>query len=144
MKRRRWIAAPAMLPVVSLAALSLGSCSVPELGLRDGRLLPCPSSPNCVSSLATGEQRVAPFPVRTEPAAAMAELIDAVEGGHDHDAEPVVHVGRYTGLEIDMSSFGRNREINPNSSFSVVSIGANSWFAEEKIPRRRRLSWMSA
>ena len=52
-------------------------------------------------------------------AAAMAELIDAVEGGHDHDAEPVVHVGRYTGLEIDMSSFGRNREINPNSSFSV-------------------------
>lgn len=52
-------------------------------------------------------------------AAAMAELIDAVEDGHDHDAEPVVHVGRYTGLEIDMSSFGRNREINPNSSFSV-------------------------
>ena len=52
-------------------------------------------------------------------AAAMAELIDAVESGHDHDAEPVVHVGRYTGLEIDMSSFSRNRAINPNSSFSV-------------------------
>lgn len=52
-------------------------------------------------------------------AAAMAELIDAVESGHDHDAEPVVHVGRYTGLGIDMSSFSRNRAINPDSSFSV-------------------------
>ena len=52
-------------------------------------------------------------------AAAMAELIDAVESGQDHDTDPVIHVGRYTGLEIDMSSFGRNRAINPNSSFSV-------------------------
>ncbi|MCP3993408.1 MAG: FAD-binding oxidoreductase, partial [Actinomycetia bacterium] len=49
----------------------------------------------------------------------MGELIDAVEGGHDHDAEPVVVRGRYTGLEIDLGSFSRNRAINPDSSFSV-------------------------
>ena len=49
----------------------------------------------------------------------MAELIEAVEGGHDHDADPVMVTGVYTGLEMDMGFYRRNREINPNSSFSV-------------------------
>ncbi len=49
----------------------------------------------------------------------MAELITAVEAGHDHDARPLKVPGRYTGLEIDLGSFSRNREINPDSSFSV-------------------------
>ncbi len=52
-------------------------------------------------------------------AACMAELIDAVESGHDHDADPITVTGRYTGLAINMGAFSRNREINPNSSFSV-------------------------
>lgn len=51
--------------------------------------------------------------------ACMAQLVEAVEGGHDHDSDPLVVAGRYTGLEINMGSFSRNREINPNSSFSV-------------------------
>ena len=49
----------------------------------------------------------------------MAELIEAVESGHDHDADPLVVEGRYTGLPIDMATFSRNREVNPNSSMSV-------------------------
>jgi sarcosine oxidase subunit beta len=51
--------------------------------------------------------------------ACMAELIDAVESGHDHDRDPVVVTGRYTGVRLDLGSFARNREVNPNSSFSV-------------------------
>ncbi len=49
----------------------------------------------------------------------MAELVEAVEGGHDHDADPLSVPGRYTGLELNLGSFSRNREINRNSSFSV-------------------------
>ena len=49
----------------------------------------------------------------------MAELIEAVENGHDHDADPVKVTGVYTGLVMDMGFYRRNREINPNSSFSV-------------------------
>ncbi|MEM7340120.1 MAG: FAD-dependent oxidoreductase [Actinomycetota bacterium] len=49
----------------------------------------------------------------------MAELITAVEAGHDHDADPLVVTGRYTGLALNLGSFSRNRAINPNSSFSV-------------------------
>ncbi|MFQ5610980.1 MAG: NAD(P)/FAD-dependent oxidoreductase, partial [Anaerolineae bacterium] len=49
----------------------------------------------------------------------MAELIDACEGGHDHDHDPVQVQGRYTGLTLNAGAFSRLREINQDSSFSV-------------------------
>ena len=49
----------------------------------------------------------------------MAELIDACEKGRDHDTDPVTVKTIYTGLELNMGFYSRNREINPNSSFSV-------------------------
>ena len=49
----------------------------------------------------------------------MSELIDACEKGHNHDADPVKVKTVYTGLELNMGFYSRNRKINPNSSFSV-------------------------
>ena len=49
----------------------------------------------------------------------MAELIDKVEHGHDHDNDPVKVKCVYTGLELDAGFYSRLREINPDSSFSV-------------------------
>jgi sarcosine oxidase subunit beta len=49
----------------------------------------------------------------------LAELIDRCEHGHDHDREPVVVRQRYTGLDLDLGFFSRNREINTQSSFTV-------------------------
>ena len=49
----------------------------------------------------------------------MAELIDACEKGRDHDTDPLTVKAIYTGLELNMGFYSRNREINPNSSFSV-------------------------
>ena len=49
----------------------------------------------------------------------MAELIDKVENGQDHDNDPVKYNAVYTGLELDIGFYSRNREINPESSFSV-------------------------
>ncbi len=50
----------------------------------------------------------------------MTELISRVEAGHDHDADPVQIAQRYTGLELDMAAYSRNRQINRDSSFSVL------------------------
>ena len=50
----------------------------------------------------------------------MAELILACEAGHDHDREPLKHIGRYTGFEIDLGFFSRLRPVNRESSFSVL------------------------
>ncbi len=50
----------------------------------------------------------------------MAELIDRVEHGHDHDADPVkVRCAYNDEIVLDAGFYSRLREINPNSSFSV-------------------------
>ncbi len=50
----------------------------------------------------------------------MAELIEKVEAGHDHDSDPVNFVMQHTGRECNLGFFSRLREINPDSSFSVI------------------------
>ncbi|MDP6786905.1 MAG: FAD-dependent oxidoreductase [Rhodospirillales bacterium] len=52
--------------------------------------------------------------------AMMAELIERCEQGLDHDAEPLQFTMKYTGLTINAGFYSRLREINPDSSFSVV------------------------
>jgi sarcosine oxidase subunit beta len=49
----------------------------------------------------------------------VAELIDACEKGLDHDKEPFQFTLRHIKRPIDVGFFSRNREINPDSSFSV-------------------------
>lgn len=45
----------------------------------------------------------------------MAELITAVEDGLDHDRDPLVIKGRYTGLPIEVGFFSRNRDPSATS-----------------------------
>jgi len=49
----------------------------------------------------------------------MAELIEAVENGRDHDKDPVHITTRYKGYDLNVGFYSRLREINPESSFSV-------------------------
>lgn len=49
----------------------------------------------------------------------MADLIEAVEAGHDHDTDPLHTVGKFSGRPIDLGAFSRNRTINEDSSMSV-------------------------
>ena len=50
----------------------------------------------------------------------MATLVDKCENGHDHDSKPIIVKGRYTGLELDMGFYSRLREVNTESSLSVL------------------------
>jgi sarcosine oxidase subunit beta len=50
----------------------------------------------------------------------MAEMIDAGENGNDQDSNPVQVKMPYTGLVLNSGFYSRRREINPNSSFSVL------------------------
>ncbi len=50
----------------------------------------------------------------------MTALIEACESGHDHDKDPVLFKLDNIGQEISLGFFSRNREINMNSSFSVL------------------------
>jgi sarcosine oxidase subunit beta len=52
--------------------------------------------------------------------ALMAALIDACEKGLDHDADPFQFYMKYTRRNLNVGFFSRNREINKDSSFSVI------------------------
>jgi sarcosine oxidase subunit beta len=59
---------------------------------------------------------------KTAPVAGLlvAELIDRVEHGHDHEAEPVQVTCPYTGVVLDSGFYSRRREVVATSSFSVM------------------------
>ncbi|MEQ8356090.1 MAG: FAD-dependent oxidoreductase [Kiloniellaceae bacterium] len=50
----------------------------------------------------------------------MAALIDYVEGGGDQDGAPLAFRLKHLERRIDSATFSRRREINPDSSFSVL------------------------
>ena len=52
--------------------------------------------------------------------AMMAALIDYCEGGTDHDAEPLQFHLKHIDRSIDVGFYSRRREINADSSFSVL------------------------
>lgn len=77
--------------LAAAAGLSLGGCGMglfagkppTNLGAKDGRLAPCPSSPNCVSSQADPADRthaIAPLALEGDPARAWHALRDLVAG----------------------------------------------------------------
>jgi sarcosine oxidase subunit beta len=52
--------------------------------------------------------------------AMMALLIQKVEAGHDHDKDPIQYPLKYIDRSLNIGFFSRLREINPDSSFSVI------------------------
>lgn len=63
------------LPVIGLACLSYFSRKPEHLGVVNGRLADCPTSPNCVCSQASDpEHRIEPFRFEGPPTEALARL----------------------------------------------------------------------
>lgn len=50
----------------------------------------------------------------------MADLITKVEGGQDHDSNPVIYSCERTHLSINMATFSRKRPRNERSSGTVM------------------------
>lgn len=68
-----------LLPILVLATYSLSSRRPTNLGVTEGRLAPCPSSPNCVCTQAADEQhRMQPLPLTGTPDDAMERIKAAV------------------------------------------------------------------
>jgi len=72
-------------PIIGGLALTLSACSggspPVDPGISNGRLPPCPTSPNCVSSQAdAADQRVEPLRYQGEAAAAQAKLLTVLNG----------------------------------------------------------------
>ncbi|MGL5058778.1 MAG: DUF1499 domain-containing protein [Microcoleus sp.] len=82
-----------LIALLAIAALSIATFLVipgektmfagkrpTNLGVREGQLAPCPNSPNCVSSFSQDvAHKIEPLAYNSEPAAAMANLKEAIE-----------------------------------------------------------------
>jgi uncharacterized protein (DUF1499 family) len=63
-----------------LLLLRLSASRPPDLGIRDGRLAPCPASPNCVSTQAEDRDHwIAPLTCHGDPAAVIDALCEIIE-----------------------------------------------------------------
>lgn len=73
-----------LFSAVGLAALGLAACSgkpPPNLGIRDGKLSPCPDKPNCVSSQATEQsQFIEPLVFSVPASVAQVALLETLSG----------------------------------------------------------------
>ncbi|MFP4356270.1 MAG: DUF1499 domain-containing protein [Phycisphaerae bacterium] len=98
------VAAVLVLVVASLAYLSLTARRPADLGLHDGRLRPCPSSPNCVSSQAKDDsRRVEPLGFEGSGEQAWRRLRQVLEGMDR--VEIITDTGRYLHAEFTMPLF---------------------------------------
>ena len=81
MERRSLLVSIGVLVALIPASLAIGACASAGRdvagGVVDGRLVPCPDSPNCVcSETADGDAAIAPLAFPGEPEAALASLVE--------------------------------------------------------------------
>ena len=96
------LATPAMAAL--LGTLLAGSPPA-SLGVRDGRLAPCPAKPNCVSSQADDEgHRIGSLGFNGDPAAALQRLADVIAA--QPGATLVTRRGEYLHAEFASALMG--------------------------------------
>ncbi len=75
-----------------------------DLGISDGRLAPCPSSPNCVSSYADDDHAVSPWPYKGSAEAAQKKLVNVLEA--TDNATIIANDAGYIRAEFESSLMG--------------------------------------
>ncbi len=112
-----------------------------NLGVRDGRLTDCPSSPNCVSSQAADEgHRIAPLVFNDDPAAAFVRLKQTLDRRADttiiEERHGYLRVLFRTTLFVDDGEFlmddkQRLIEVRSASRLGYSDLGKNRCRLEE-------------
>lgn len=108
-----------------------------DIGVTNGRLAPCPSSPNCVSSEAADRTHaVAPFDLATEPDLAWSGARQAVlelprteivvdEPGYLHAECRSALMGFVDDLELQLRSGASRIEVRSASRLGYGDLGVN-------------------
>ena len=142
--RRRVLRVGALL--AASAAFACAGTRPTDLGLTQGALKPCPSSPNCVSSGAEDEgHKVAPLALRAPAAAAWAEARTAVlalprtvivseREGYLHAESTSALMGYVDDLELALSASGDCIEVRSASRIGYGDGGVN----RERVEALRR------
>ena len=125
--------------VLAVGASLLAGCAgdIPKnLGVRDGRLVACPASPNCVASQAGDEgHRIAPLQYAGDPDAAFARLKELL--GKRSDTRIVEEKGGYLRVEFHTVLFVDDGEFQLDRERSVIQVRSASRLGHSDLGKNR-------
>ena len=125
--------------VMMIGLLGLIGCAgePPEnLGVKDGRLTPCPSSPNCVSSQAVDERhRIAPLTFSGEPQTAFERLKLVI--AQRNDATVIEEKSDYLRLELRTTLFVDDGEFFLDPANRVIHVRSASRLGYSDLGKNR-------
>lgn len=131
---------PAMMVMITLASGLLAACAGERplnLGVREGRLAPCPSSPNCISSQAgDAKHHIPPLAFSGEPDAAFDRLVQLVKSRRD--ARIVEISGFYLRVELHTTWFVDDAEFLLDPSRSLIEVRSASRVGYSDLGKNRR------
>ncbi|MBI1194923.1 MAG: DUF1499 domain-containing protein [Gammaproteobacteria bacterium] len=142
-----WLATVPVILVLLIAVTALAPKGSAHVGLQDGRLRPCPDSPNCVCSEAGEKQvgKIAPLSFVGSPDAAWekAKTVIASAGGEIHDDENGYLWATFTtrwirfvdDIELRMDAGRRVIHVRSASRVGYSDLGMN----RQRVERLRRM-----
>lgn len=114
--------------IMTIGLLGMAGCAGERphnLGLQDGLLLACPSSPNCVSSQADdGKHRIEPLTFNGDPDAAFARLKQVL--GRRADTTIIEEKAEYLRVELRTTLFVDDGEFVLDRTRSVIQVRSAS------------------
>lgn len=119
--------------------LSCSGTRPTNLGVSNGQLAPCPSTPNCVSSDASdADHRVESFPLGASPDGAWRDLLDAVKGLPRTTV--VTETADYIHVECASAVFGfvDDLELHRRTSEGVVAVRSAARLGRSDMGVNRR------
>lgn len=124
---------------MTLLAVILAACAgerPKNLGVKDGALATCPSSPNCVSSFAADEgHRIPPFSFMDEPAVAFARLTQMIR--QRNDATIIEERGDYLRVELRTTLFVDDAEFLLDGEKKVIHLRSASRLGYSDLGKNR-------
>ncbi|MDX9841999.1 MAG: DUF1499 domain-containing protein [Desulfobulbus sp.] len=130
---------PTRITALALGLLGLFGCAgerPDNLGAQDGLLVPCPRSPNCVSSQATDERHhIAPLTFADEPDTAWARLRAVLTGRVD--AALIEDQPGYLRLELRTTLFVDDAEFLLDPANRVIHVRSASRLGYSDLGKNR-------
>jgi uncharacterized protein (DUF1499 family) len=112
----------------------------PNLGVKDGKLAPCPNSPNCVVSQGAqdGEHAIAPLTYTTDTAAALATLRSVVESQPRTEIIEATDDYLYAEFTSQFMGFVDDVEFFLDPAESVIHVRSASRLGESDLGVNRK------
>lgn len=128
------------LTTLGLFTLLLGACSGERpgnLGVREGLLTACPSSPNCISSQAADEgHRIAPLSFTDDPDIAFARLNRVLK--NRPDVNFVATTDSYLRVELKTTFFVDDAEFLLDREHHVIQVRSASRLGYSDFGKNRQ------